>query len=211
VSRSINSFSIASVLLFATLVAGIPTGLRAEPNPPPTKPVENTNNPKLTSPQTTPGTSPQKTTPATPTQKTGSASSKAIPIADTVNLILNLKQKQVYVYKGDKVIAKYPVAIGKKGWETPLGEWQVMEKVENPGWTNFKNGTVIKPGKNNPLGERWIAFWTDGEDVIGFHGTPDVKSVGTAASHGCVRMYNRDVKALYPLVKVGTTVKVVEQ
>ncbi len=207
-SRSINSFSIASVLLFATLVAGIPTGLRAEPNPSPTKPVENITNQKVTSPQAT--LTPTSIAP-TPTQKTGSASSKAIPINDTVNLILNLKQKQVYVYKGDKVIAKYPVAIGKKGWETPIGEWQVMEKIENPGWTNFKNGKVIKPGKNNPLGERWIAFWTDGEDLIGFHGTPDVKSVGTAASHGCVRMYNRDVKALYPLVKVGTTVKVVEQ
>jgi lipoprotein-anchoring transpeptidase ErfK/SrfK len=130
---------------------------------------------------------------------------------ETVTLVLNLKEKHVYVYKGDKVLTKYPVAIGKKGWETPLGEWQVMEKVVNPGWTSFKDGSVIKPGKNNPLGERWIGFWTDGKDVIGFHGTPNVKSIGTAASHGCVRMLNRDVKALFPLVKLGTTVKVVAQ
>jgi lipoprotein-anchoring transpeptidase ErfK/SrfK len=138
-------------------------------------------------------------------------STNSPPVMETVSLVLNLKEKHVYVYKGDKVLTKYPVAIGKKGWETPLGEWQVMEKVVNPGWTSFKDGSVIKPGKNNPLGERWIGFWTDGKDVIGFHGTPNVKSIGTAASHGCVRMLNRDVKALFPLVKVGTTVKVVAQ
>jgi lipoprotein-anchoring transpeptidase ErfK/SrfK len=130
---------------------------------------------------------------------------------ETVSLVLNLKEKHVYVYKGDKVLTKYPVAIGKKGWETPQGEWQVMEKVVNPGWTSFKDGSVMKPGKDNPLGERWIGFWTDGKDVIGFHGTANIKSIGTAASHGCVRMHNRDVKALFPLVKVGTTVKVVAQ
>nr|WP_310411070.1 L,D-transpeptidase [Chamaesiphon sp. OTE_8_metabat_110] len=46
---------------------------------------------------------------------------------------------------------------------------------------------------------------------MGFHGTPNVKSIGTAASHGCVRMLNRDVKAMFRLVKVGTTVKVVNE
>ncbi len=198
--RSINSFSIVSALLLTTLVAGIPTGLLAEPNSPPTKAVENNPKQEVTSPQTAP---------ATPAQKTAPEASKQTPIVDPVNLVLNLRQKRVYVYKGGKVIAKYPVAIGKKGWETPVGEWQVMEKVKNPGWTNFKTGEVMKPGKENPLGVRWIGFWTDGEDVIGFHGTPNIKSIGTAASHGCVRMYNRDVRALYPLVKVGTTVKVV--
>ncbi len=133
------------------------------------------------------------------------------PVQDVVNLVLKLNDKHVYVYKGDKFITKYPVAIGKKGWETPTGEWQVMEKIKNPAWTSFKNGKVIAAGRDNPLGERWIGFWTDGQDVIGFHGTPDVKSIGTAASHGCVRMRNKDVKALFPLVKVGTTVKVVDQ
>jgi lipoprotein-anchoring transpeptidase ErfK/SrfK len=71
-----------------------------------------------------------------------------------------------------------------------------METLTNPAWTSFKNGSVIAPGPKNQLGERWIGFWTDGKDVIGFHGTPDVKLIGTATSHGCVRMHNRDVKAL---------------
>jgi lipoprotein-anchoring transpeptidase ErfK/SrfK len=172
-----------------------------------------------TSPTAKPGTAAVTATGSSPTTGNGidskapasAVSTNSPPVMETVSLVLNLKEKHVYVYKGDKVLTKYPVAIGKKGWETPVGEWQVMEKVVNPGWTSFKNGSVLKPGKDNPLGERWIGFWTDGQDVIGFHGTPNVKSIGTAASHGCVRMLNRDVKALFPLVKVGTTVKVVAQ
>lgn len=206
-SRSINSFSIVSALLLATLVTGNLTGLHAEPNSPPTKAVENSPKPEIT----VPATPVPKKAPEGSKQPGVTETKPQTPVVDTVNLVLNLRQKRVYVYKGDKVIAKYPVAIGKKGWETPVGEWQVMEKVKNPGWTNFKTGEVMKPGKENPLGARWIGFWTDGEDVIGFHGTPNIKSIGTAASHGCVRMYNRDVRALYPLVKVGTTVKVVSQ
>jgi lipoprotein-anchoring transpeptidase ErfK/SrfK len=143
-----------------------------------------------------------------PRKQPTSATTTQEPVEAIVNLVLKLKERRVYVYKGDKPIAKYPVAIGKKGWETPTGEWQVMEKIRNPAWTSFKTGEVFAAGTENPLGSRWIGFWTDGQDVIGFHGTPNVKSIGTAASHGCVRMRNRDVKALFRLVKVGTVVKV---
>jgi lipoprotein-anchoring transpeptidase ErfK/SrfK len=130
------------------------------------------------------------------------------PIAD-VNLILRLKERKVYVYKGSQIVATYPVAIGKKGRETPTGEWQVMETLVNPGWTNFNTGKMMPPGKNNPLGSRWIGFWTDGKDTIGFHGTNQPNSIGKAVSNGCVRMYDKDVQALYPLIKVGTIVRVV--
>jgi lipoprotein-anchoring transpeptidase ErfK/SrfK len=131
------------------------------------------------------------------------------PIAD-VNLVIRLKERKVYVYKGSQIVATYPVAIGKKDRETPTGEWQVMETIINPGWTNFNTGKMMSPGKNNPLGSRWIGFWTDGKDTIGFHGTNKPDSIGKAVSNGCVRMYDRDVQALYPLVKVGTIVRVVE-
>ena len=150
------------------------------------------------------------TTPTAPAKPAVAATSQP-PAAELVTLTLKLKEKKVYVYKDGKAIANYPVAIGKKGWETPTGEWYVMEKITNPGWTSFKNGSVISPGAKSPLGERWIGFWTDGKDMIGFHGTPDVKSVGKAVSSGCVRMYDKDVKALFPLVKIGTTVKVVNE
>ncbi len=158
----------------------------------------------------TPTTRPQPT--AIPTAKPAVTSSTSQPpVQNVVNLVLKLNEKKVYVYKGDKLIAKYPVAIGKQGRETPTGEWYVMEKIRNPGWTSFKTGEYLSPGGENPLGSRWIGFWTDGKDMIGFHGTSNLKSIGTAASNGCVRMYNKHVKALYPLVKVGTIVKVVNE
>jgi lipoprotein-anchoring transpeptidase ErfK/SrfK len=185
----------------------------------PSKPVTSTAIPAIVKPVTStaiPATGKPVTSTAIPAAtpapaKPAVAATSQPPTAELVTLTLKLKEKKVYVYKDGKAIANYPVAIGKKGWETPTGEWYVMEKITNPGWTSFKNGSVISPGKKNPLGERWIGFWTDGKDTIGFHGTPDVNSVGKAVSHGCVRMFDKDVKALFPLVKVGTTVKVVNE
>jgi lipoprotein-anchoring transpeptidase ErfK/SrfK len=165
----------------------------------------------VTPTKATPGNNPLPTAAPNSTTKPVSANNERPPVENVVSLILKLKEKRVYIYRGDKLLNKYPVAIGKKGRETPTGEWQVMEKIKNPAWTSFKTGEVLLPGKENPLGSRWIGFWTDGKDMIGFHGTSNIKSIGTAASNGCVRMYNRHVKALYPLVKVGTTVKVVDE
>lgn len=127
-------------------------------------------------------------------------------VKQKIRLVLRLKKRRVFVYEGEKLRASYPVAIGKPGWETPTGKFQVIDMLENPGWTNFKTGEVLPPGADNPLGERWIAFWTDGNDYIGFHGTPNRASVGDAISHGCVRMYNEDVRQLYEFVKLGTPV-----
>ncbi|MBE9062505.1 L,D-transpeptidase [cf. Phormidesmis sp. LEGE 11477] len=122
--------------------------------------------------------------------------------------MLRLEEKRVYVYKGETVKTSYPVAIGRAGWETPTGKFEVFHQITDPGWTNPITSEVMPPGPNNPLGDRWIAFWTDGTNSIGFHGTPNRDSVGTAASHGCVRMYNEDVRQLYEMVEVGTVVTV---
>ncbi len=128
--------------------------------------------------------------------------------ADEVHLMLKLGERRVYVYRGDKLLNKYPVAVGKKKWETPQGDWKVELMLKNPGWTNFKTGEQLAPGPDNPLGQRWIGFWNDGKDEIGFHGTTNLSSIGKAASHGCVRMSNKNVKELFKVVKVGTVVQV---
>jgi lipoprotein-anchoring transpeptidase ErfK/SrfK len=150
-------------------------------------------------------------TPTVITTTTPKVATRSLPPIEPVNLILKLKERKVYVYQGERVIATYPVAVGRKGRETPTGEWQILETIVNPGWTNFNTGAVVPPGPRNPMGTRWMAFWTDGVDTIGFHGTPDIKSVGKAVSNGCVRMYNQDVQAMYALIKVGTIVRVVNE
>lgn len=130
------------------------------------------------------------------------------PIAETA-LVIDLSDRRVYVYHWDQLHTSFPVAIGRGGWETPVGEFEVIQMIRDPSWRNPFTGEVAPPGGSNPLGVRWIGFWTDGTNYIGFHGTPNEDSVGRAASHGCVRMYNRDVVQLFEMVQMGTPVSVV--
>jgi lipoprotein-anchoring transpeptidase ErfK/SrfK len=121
-------------------------------------------------------------------------------------LVIKVSERRVYVYQEDKVLTSYPIAVGKKGWETPLGDFKIITKILNPSWQSPWNGKIIPPGADNPLGDRWIGFWSDGKDTIGFHGTPAENTVGRAASHGCVRMRNADVRALFEMVELNTPV-----
>lgn len=124
------------------------------------------------------------------------------------HLKIDLSDRRVYLYKDSKLLASYKIAIGKAGWETPIGNYQVMQMIRNPTWEHPWTGEIVPPGPDNPLGTRWIGFWTDGTNYIGFHGTPNETSVGQAASHGCIRMFDRDVVALFEQVEIGTPVRV---
>ncbi|MGF2035757.1 MAG: L,D-transpeptidase [Nostoc sp. CmiVER01] len=140
------------------------------------------------------------------------ASAQQVPsnrLADTkTQVVVDLSDRRTYVYAGDEVIASYPIAVGKKGWETPTGSFQVIHMRHYPIWRHPITGKVFKAGTDSPLGDRWIGFWSDGRNEIGFHGTPDIDLVGTAVSHGCLRMRNSDVRLLYEQVSLGTTVLV---
>jgi lipoprotein-anchoring transpeptidase ErfK/SrfK len=131
-------------------------------------------------------------------------------ISDKTQVVVDLSDRRAYVYRSDIVIASYPIAVGKKGWETPTGSFQVMHKQHDPIWRHPITDKVFAPGPDSPLGDRWIGFWSDGHNEIGFHGTPDNNTMGTAISHGCLRMRNPDVRLLYKQVNAGTTVIVRE-
>ena len=133
------------------------------------------------------------------------------PVADYLpqesrHLVLRLGERRVYVYRRERVVSSYPVAIGRSGWETPTGNFKVLQAVKHPTWLHPFTGEVVPPGGDNPLGVRWIGFWTDGENFVGFHGTPHPELIGQAVSHGCVRMRNEDVVALFEQVEVGMRV-----
>lgn len=134
--------------------------------------------------------------------------SQVQPLEDPIRLVVQRSKRRVLVYRGKSVLAKYPIAVGKPGWETPIGEFQVLTKEENPIFKSFKTGIIIEPGPDNPLGVRWIGIWTDGKTQLGFHGTDQPELIGQAVSHGCIRMHNKDVIALYNYVKLGTLVTV---
>ncbi len=125
-------------------------------------------------------------------------------------IVVDRSINELYLYDGFEIVRHYPVATAAAGYVTPSGQWTIVNKAENPTWYNPAPDTwgadlpmSIPPGPGNPLGTRALYLDASG---IRIHGTYDVNSIGTNASHGCIRMYMSDVEALYPLVPIGTRV-----
>jgi lipoprotein-anchoring transpeptidase ErfK/SrfK len=132
----------------------------------------------------------------------------AHPVALMQNplLVVDLSDRQVSLYQNDVWQASYDIAIGREGWETPSGNFAVLNMQEHPVWQNPISGEVVESPTENPLGSRWIGFWTDGVHQIGFHGTNQEESIGQAVSHGCIRMRDAEIQQLFTQVTVGTPV-----
>lgn len=132
------------------------------------------------------------------------------PTRTSVGMIIVVSRSQfkLRLYNGQKRIRTYPVAVGQPAYPTPTGNYQIIEKQVDPTWFPPSSPWAaglgpIPPGGGNPLGTRWIGTSAPG---IGMHGTPNSSSIGSAASHGCIRMYIGDAENLYPRVEVGTPV-----
>jgi lipoprotein-anchoring transpeptidase ErfK/SrfK len=128
-------------------------------------------------------------------------------------ILVNVSKNMLYLFDDLKVVRQYPVATAMQGFLTPDGTWEVINKVENPTWHNpdptgwgKDEPLVVPPGPGNPLGTRALYLNAPG---IRIHGTPSDYSIGSYASHGCIRMHISDSEALYPLVPIGTPVYVV--
>lgn len=113
------------------------------------------------------------------------------------------------LWKNLKLVKTYTVAVGQEGLETPEGLYEIQEKEENPtwhvpesDWAGSLAGQSIPPGPSNPIKARWMGIY----EGAGIHGTEETGSLGTAASHGCVRMSISDVEDLYDQVEVGTPI-----
>jgi lipoprotein-anchoring transpeptidase ErfK/SrfK len=113
------------------------------------------------------------------------------------------------LWKHLKLAKSYTVAVGQEGLETPEGLYHIQEKEENPvwrvpdsAWAGSLAGQTIPPGPEDPIKARWMGIF----EGAGIHGTEEVESLGSAASHGCVRMSIPDVIELYPQVEVGTPI-----
>lgn len=126
-----------------------------------------------------------------------------------VELTLSLSKRSLEVRSPSSIPVVYEVAVGHDDWQTPTGKFSILSKLENPAWQHPLTQEEIPPGPGNPLGTHWLGFWTDGQAQIGFHGTDQEDLIGQAVSHGCVRMRNQDIQALYSQVVVGTPVIVV--
>lgn len=125
-----------------------------------------------------------------------------------ITLRLSLEGRYLEVESLDKPTIRYEVAVGQSAWQTPVGSFTVTSMIEQPTWQHPITKEDFPPGPDNPLGDRWIGFWTDGKAQIGFHGTDQEELIGQAVSHGCVRMRNRDIRDLYDRVGIGVAVEV---
>jgi lipoprotein-anchoring transpeptidase ErfK/SrfK len=117
---------------------------------------------------------------------------------------------RISVFKRLKRVQTFPIAVGQAGLETPAGLYKIQNKTTNPAWhvpnsdwAGSLAGQVIPGGApNNPLKARWLGVY----DGVGVHGTDARGSIGSNASHGCIRMLVEDVVKLYDEVPVGTPI-----
>lgn len=128
-----------------------------------------------------------------------------------IYLVLDRKQRQLQVWQENGLkLHSYAVAVGKPESPTPTGQFTILSKIPNPTWEHIRTGEHFAPGKpGNPLGPFYLGFHRLGRDEWGFHGTNQPDSIGKAVTHGCVRLRNQDIDELFPLVQVGTVLRVI--
>ncbi len=133
------------------------------------------------------------------------------PLAAANGIVINLPERNLYLYRNGHVVKVYPIAIGMTDWRTPTGSFRIAEKRVNPTWFPPKWAEAEKPvppGPDNPLGDRWMGLSIHG---YGLHATNAPMTIGRFASHGCMRMYPEHAHELFNTVSIGTPVKIIYQ
>jgi len=152
---------------------------------------------------------------------------RVLPPGPRDGIVVNLPEHRLYFYPKPvagkpQLVYTYPVSIGKMDWHTPLGKTRIANKREKPTWTppesvrkeHIANGdpplpAVVPAGPDNPLGNYAMRLGLKGSYLI--HGTNNPIAVGMAVTHGCIRMYPEDIEELFPMVKVGTPVYLINE
>jgi L,D-transpeptidase ErfK/SrfK len=139
-----------------------------------------------------------------------------LPDVTPDGLVLNVPELRLYDFRAGPVPDVYAVAVGDAADPTPLGEFRVGGKRTDPVWTVPASiraekpylPAQIPPGPENPLGGYWM---TVGNTSYGIHGTNVRWSIGRMSTHGCVRLYEDDVRRLYERTPSGTRLRIVYQ
>ncbi|MCD5411491.1 MAG: L,D-transpeptidase family protein [Thermodesulfovibrionales bacterium] len=134
-------------------------------------------------------------------------------------IVINLSEKRLYLFfeqGGVWMVRTFPVAVGRKGWETPLGDFRIIEILVGPPWHVPKSirkirpwlPAVVPPGPDNPLSSHALrlCLW-----VYSIHGTNRPWSIGRSVTAGCVRLYPEDIPVLFRQVSIDTSVIIVRQ
>jgi lipoprotein-anchoring transpeptidase ErfK/SrfK len=125
------------------------------------------------------------------------------PIRVKRQVIVSVPDRKLVVMQNGAVLRVFEVAVGADVSPSPSGTFEIVRRLTEP--TYYHAGVVIPAGDDNPLGPRWIGLNKKG---YGIHGTNAPRSIGKAASHGCIRMRNRDIVQFFAMVSVGDTVEI---
>jgi len=148
-----------------------------------------------------------------------------LPAAPHHGIVVNLAEMRLYYFPATsngvaKQVITHPVSIGQKGWATPVGEFVINMKIDNPNWTmplavyrervkeGYKGRRLVPAGPDNPLGQ--FAMQLNADNLY-IHGTNKPYGIGMRVSRGCIRLYPEDIKSLIRQVPDGTQVNIVEQ
>jgi L,D-transpeptidase ErfK/SrfK len=136
---------------------------------------------------------------------------------DDVQILINVPQRMLF-YFGSAADAAFPAALGRRDWQTPLGEFSIVLAEANPTWDVPKSiqeemrregkrviGKVA-PGPDNPLGDYWLGLSLG---AVGIHGTNAPSSIYRHTTHGCIRLHPEDIACLYSRVTVGMRGRIV--
>jgi len=124
------------------------------------------------------------------------------PTRPARRILVSLADRKLVVLESGRVVKVFPTAVGTESTPSPVGSYRIVQRVTDPTW--YSKGKIVPPGKANPLGTRWLGLSAKG---YGIHGTNVPGSIGHNASHGCIRMRNRDVEELFGMVAVGDPVE----
>ena len=119
------------------------------------------------------------------------------------SVVISIPDRKLAVLEDDVVTATFPVAVGAAVTPGPTGRFRIVSRVSNPAY--YHPGVMIPSGKNNPVGTRWLGLSLKG---YGIHGTNAPSSIGRAASHGCIRLRNRDIERLFAMLQIGDRVEI---
>src|ERR1039457_7287781 len=110
-------------------------------------------------------------------------------------IVVSIPDRKLAVPEAGQVVKVFETAVGAPYTPSPTGEFTIVQRIPDPTW--YAKGKIVPPGKSNPLGPRWLGLSKKG---YGIHGT------NNPASHGCIRLRNRDIEELFEMVSVGDEV-----
>ncbi|MFA7664748.1 MAG: L,D-transpeptidase family protein [Burkholderiaceae bacterium] len=137
-----------------------------------------------------------------------------VPLGHDVSdgIVVNVPQRMAFLFEGGRLAGAWPVTVGRRNWQTPIGPFVVLNRQQDKTWyvprsiqqEMRREGrpvlTQVPPGPANPLGRHWIGLSLPG---IGIHGTNAPASIYGFRSHGCIRMHPDDVAELFARVVTG--------